>query len=284
MIDKIKQNLDLIIQCLYLSNISYDEPEDIINLWEKNGEKDNNRSKLYNDSIDFINKTNIIKKPYYLSNKRDNNPIGYCQVFFFELKNYLIVSINGLKTYNDIYYCLQFFKSKIDCNDECNDECNNENIHTGFCYFYNLLKHFINNKCNEYILNNKNKKIIFTGHSLGGSIASISALKISNNNRETDVSCITFGSPKIGDELFCNKYNELIKDSFLFINNDDPIAIMPFINNYNYTKGVIYIDENEEVHNENKNTVANSLYCIMLRYFDTHRLVYYYNRINKLFI
>ncbi|EYU35706.1 hypothetical protein MIMGU_mgv1a025140mg, partial [Erythranthe guttata] len=51
-------------------------------------------------------------------------------------------------------------------------------------------------------ISNKSKSIIFTGHSLGGAVASLSTLWLLSHNIQTPVLCITYGSPLLGNEPF----------------------------------------------------------------------------------
>lgn len=73
------------------------------------------------------------------------------------------------------------------------------------------------------------KDVIFTGHSLGGSEAQLAAVKYSYK-----CSCITFGSPRVGDKEFCNKLiSETSGDLILFEHRLDRVTWVPF---FGYTK------------------------------------------------
>jgi hypothetical protein len=72
-----------------------------------------------------------------------------------------------------------------------------------------------------------NRKIILTGHSLGGSLATILGYILSDNPNNA-VSVFTFGSPKCGEELFCsrikNRKNFTVKN---IINTYDDVCNVP---------------------------------------------------------
>jgi hypothetical protein len=288
----IKNNLETIINCLYSSNIAYLEPETIVNIWEKNipdkknfinlldnSILNNNDDEIYCNSYKFLNNINIIKKPYYITKKRNN--ITYCQAVFFETKNKLIISCNGLKTIKDLYYCLKFNKTDVN-----HLIINNENIsiHNGFLDLYQLIQNYILIKCYNYIDLYPNREIVFCGHSLGGALSSIAALNLKIIKNNYKITSCTFGTPKIGNKNFTKSFNKYIKNSFVFINHDDPIPILPYSFNYEYTDCVIYMNkDNEVIYNNNINTTFNSLFCLMSKYFKTHKMLYYYHQIIKNF-
>lgn len=80
----------------------------------------------------------------------------------------------------------------------------------------------------EYVLNLylKKQKIIFTGHSLGAMLATIASLDYSYNFKG-DASCITFGSPRVGDKRFCKHFKTNVKTSYRCVFNNDIISYTP---------------------------------------------------------
>lgn len=110
-------------------------------------------------------------------------------------------------------------------------------LHTGFLKAYNSLKgdiHKYFSECHEKGLL-KDSKIILTGHSLGGALSTVCSYDIYNFRKKyhTDISVITFGSPRV-----CNLYasvllNEMYKNnSIRVVNGMDPITLTPLINSW----------------------------------------------------
>lgn len=102
------------------------------------------------------------------------------------------------------------------------------------------------------------KKIIFTGHSLGGALASLLALHsalIPNgpwSNKETCL--ITFGQPKIGNEKFVKIHDEIIssvRKMILIVDKDNVPRLPPslFFAIYKQLSGEIVL----ALQNQNKN-------------------------------
>jgi hypothetical protein len=70
------------------------------------------------------------------------------------------------------------------------------------------------------------------GHSLGGAIANLAALqyimKVKENNKQTKVSLVTFGSPRVGNKVFAQIMNEVgFARQFRVIYGQDPVTGVP---------------------------------------------------------
>lgn len=71
------------------------------------------------------------------------------------------------------------------------------------------------------------KEIVFTGHSLGGALAQIASARF------LKCSCITFGSPRVGDEDFCKRLVTVTGELTIFEHYLDKVTWIPF---FGYTK------------------------------------------------
>lgn len=79
----------------------------------------------------------------------------------------------------------------------------------------------------------KNTNIYVTGHSLGGALATIAAMDIvAEHDIDTLVNLYTFASPRVGDNVFADKFNEFVSDNkiqaFRFANSEDIVTKIPF--------------------------------------------------------
>lgn len=63
------------------------------------------------------------------------------------------------------------------------------------------------------------------GHSLGGALATLAALSLAE--RGLEVECVTFGSPKVGDEDFCRFFRSKVHRNARFVNKFDPVPRVP---------------------------------------------------------
>ena len=71
------------------------------------------------------------------------------------------------------------------------------------------------------------KKVVCVGHSLGGALATLAAMDIRLNVPGKEVSCYTFGSPKVGDANFAAHYNQCVPQTTRVVNASDLVPNIP---------------------------------------------------------
>lgn len=121
------------------------------------------------------------------------------------MKNKTYVIFRGSKDLYNIKTNMKFATAQF----------HNVSVHRGFHTRFRKLKDYM-------YANIKHKKVICTGHSLGGAVASLAAIDLKLN--KFDVSLYTFGTPKIGDIQFKKLHDKNIKNSWSFIHMKDPIV------------------------------------------------------------
>ncbi|KAL9683060.1 hypothetical protein QQ045_014874 [Rhodiola kirilowii] len=70
-------------------------------------------------------------------------------------------------------------------------------------------------------------KIIVTGHSMGGAMASLCGLDLAVNHDANEVQVITFGQPRIGNAAFASYYSQLVPNMIRVTNNHDIVPHLP---------------------------------------------------------
>lgn len=116
-------------------------------------------------------------------------------------------------------------------------------VHQGFLDALNLVYDPIINQLSQWY---NGEKILFTGHSLGGALATLCASKIVHELKMQDFKVITFGCPRTGDKLFMEKYNELFLDkSIRVINDEDIVTKLPtnVFMKYYHVEDLYFIDD-----------------------------------------
>lgn len=74
---------------------------------------------------------------------------------------------------------------------------------------------------------NKEKSLWFTGHSLGGALATLAVARFREEDRPVD-GLYTFGQPRVGDRQFARNFNFDFKPyAFRFVNNNDTVTRIP---------------------------------------------------------
>ena len=95
-------------------------------------------------------------------------------------------------------------------------------MHMGFYKSYNKIRNEIHKRVSEM------KSVIFMGHSLGGSIATIASLDVQYNFPNKDVGCVTTGSPRVGNKALTDSYNKRIPNTKRIVYKNDFITRIPF--------------------------------------------------------
>jgi hypothetical protein len=107
----------------------------------------------------------------------------------------------------------------------------NIRVHMGFAEAYSQkIQELVMEKVCEFykdIFKNGPGHIYFTGHSLGGALAVLSALHMSlylqKVNKAPKITMYNFGSPCVGFMPFVNLYNSMVNDSHRLVIKGDPV-------------------------------------------------------------
>jgi triacylglycerol lipase len=71
------------------------------------------------------------------------------------------------------------------------------------------------------------QKLFLTGHSMGGALATLAALRLTKAGQGVD-GIYTYGSPRVGDRDFRSAFNEALADrAFRFVNDEDIVTRLP---------------------------------------------------------
>jgi len=190
-------------------------------------------SKSNTFNISKNNMMNIYNNYIYINETKTNS---ICYIFYN--KNNIDICFKGTSNINDLCFNLniypkQFLNNKI-------------RIHSGFLNKYLSIKSLIIKNINKIIHENDIKEICFNGHSSGGAIANIASLDLSNLYKNTSIKCITFGSPRVGNNHFINEYNKNIKLSLRVVNKYDIIQYLPPIPIYKHNHKALLLLNNKE--------------------------------------
>ena len=176
-----------------------------------------------------------IAKVAYQAYNTDNviePPIGFKMVSFMDIgdhdtqcyvlkrKNKLLIAFRGTQELGDFITDLNFGKTRFDA------LCSEGKIHKGFNLAYKDVQsklHTLLYRYQPYIT-----EVIFTGHSLGGALATIAAydFKLKYGNR-LNCRCITLGSPRVGNRVFAKHFDSIIDESTRVVNGGDPVTQFP---------------------------------------------------------
>ena len=131
----------------------------------------------------------------------------------------------------------------------------NIKVHKGFYKYYLSMKDQIAN-----IIENKNKQIYITGHSLGASVALITAYELKDLNPIVTL----FGCPKTGNKDFVDSFTS-IKTLKNIVNYFDIVPEAPEKLNKMYAVGNIYIfgiEQDSDVNNHSLGVYYSGIDCM----------------------
>lgn len=104
----------------------------------------------------------------------------------------------------------------------------NIKVHSGFLKDYKSLSAVVLKQVAALNKNCPTCRIILTGHSLGGALATIAAADlIVKGYTPSRFTLYTFGSPRVGNTAFMNFFNSKVTDSFRITHANDPVVHVP---------------------------------------------------------
>jgi predicted lipase len=71
-------------------------------------------------------------------------------------------------------------------------------------------------------------KIVCIGNGTGAGVATLAAPYYSELYLNKQITCCTFGSPRVGDEMFVRWFNSKVLISYRITNADDKVSSIPF--------------------------------------------------------
>ncbi|GFP96184.1 probable feruloyl esterase a [Phtheirospermum japonicum] len=126
-------------------------------------------------------------------------------------------------------------------------------VHSGFLSAYDsvrtrlisLIKQAIDHRDDDSLEQRPKWHIYVTGHSLGGALATLLALELSSSQlAKHGAICVTmynFGSPRVGNRIFAEVYNEKVQDSWRVVNHRDIIPTVPRLMGYCHVAQPVYL-------------------------------------------
>lgn len=97
-------------------------------------------------------------------------------------------------------------------------------VHRGiYEYFTEVHRDQISEILNDTSYSN----IVFTGHSLGGAIATIAASYFGGEYHDKNMYCVSFGAPRVGNWRFVKTFHKRVYKSFRFENRNDIVTNFP---------------------------------------------------------
>lgn len=188
-------------------------------------------------STEYIGFSTGFQPTYRIYNKLYdvNGFIGYN-----ELDNSIYVVFRGTNSLKDWIDDLQIWMSLY-------PSCPGGYVHEGFFAAHNSVIQDVLNEVNRLKLIYPTYDIIVTGHSLGGALATLTSVDLSNSN--ISATLINFGSPRLFDKESASCVSAKISTIYRITYHKDIVVHLPFLRaGFMHITGEWYHDENENIH------------------------------------
>ena len=208
----------------------------------------------YNSHSEFFSKFKDCPKLIEGDLSHDHSIIqNDCQVYSCKYYKSLVFAFRGTESFRDVLSDLNLFRSELEIPGNhltsiFSFNFNRPLVHSGFLTQFNTVKDEINQDIIEYRKDpDGDNHLIFTGHSLGGALATIASVYYGSLYPDMSISCITFGSPRVGNRDFAKIFNSNITESHRFVNEDDPVPMGPTPIRFSHVEGGHWIKDEKLV-------------------------------------
>jgi hypothetical protein len=198
-IPDVKPPLEILLRCAEYSELSYCDPEVF--------------RKSVDDNVKFY----------------DGNPDEDTQAYSWLCKEDAVVYLvfRGTNSTSDIMADMQINTSPWSEHDTA------RRVHHGFYDQFHAIDKVLGRDVESYV--KEAKKIICTGHSLGGALATIAAAHFAEKYTDVPVCCYTFGSPRVGNRMFADMFHTMVHEHWRVYNECDPVPMLPPMCNFQHT-------------------------------------------------
>ncbi len=154
---------------------------------------------------------------------------GYGYILIHKKENLIAIGIRGtlITSWANIKTDLSASKvkyplcpTKLDCL-----------VHSGFLAHFQAMKGEMDKLVSKAIKDKPSGKIVVTGHSLGGAVATLYANELKKMYANHILDLVIYGSPRVGNYAFASFTNNLlgVKHIFRVIYANDPIPFLPLV-------------------------------------------------------
>jgi hypothetical protein len=207
----------------YRSKLSYLSPDELLNTWRTASNETQIVNAVFND---------VLEEPVHYSNS-DTGAFAYSWI----QDTHLHFVFRGTSDLDDIKIDIQ---QKQDFLLPGNKKIS---VHSGFLQQFRSISDKLLKTITDY--KGPLSAVEFSGHSLGGGLATIASGFFSPVIRELHkcrILCITIGSPRVGNVHFAEWWAKLVDESYRIVNSMDPIPLVPVNGYYNHICGGLRLD------------------------------------------
>jgi triacylglycerol lipase len=173
-------------------------------------------------------------------NVYDSDLDAQCFTVIIEEKLYIV--FRGTESFRDCLADANIIQVPMDL-DNYNEK--RPEVHWGFLRQFRSLQPDIEKDIEKF----EGTNIIIAGHSLGAGQCTLAGLAFSFKYPLDTFSCYTYGSPRVGDNRFRKIFNKNIRVHRRFVNEDDPVTMIPLPWRYKHVSKLQFINKKDEIKN-----------------------------------
>ncbi|MCY3412759.1 MAG: lipase family protein [Candidatus Heimdallarchaeota archaeon] len=136
----------------------------------------------------------------------------------------IVIAFRGTTSFKDVESDLEVFKAIFPSS---RGFFNKSKVHQGFLDAYLDIKDKLIHQIKELQEQEHFKAILLTGHSLGGALATLCALDLKIEKIAKNVVMYNYGSPRVGNSKFVDKYMKTVDTSYRIVNDEDFVPQLP---------------------------------------------------------
>ena len=206
------------------------------NLLSCNKDIRNRMEKLVNSVVDDMQDAQPI---FYDGLLNDNNKHD-SQGYLIWKNNTIYVSFRGTNDLHDIFDVINIKPKKI---------FKDAYVHTGFADQFMSIEHNITNDIKSIAKNYPIERLVFTGHSMGGSIASIAAAYYGSLFDNLYITCHTFGTPFTGNDGFIKWFTNMVDECTRLELEHDIVPVIPINKSFHHIPNGVKLKEDGIIDN-----------------------------------
>ncbi|RCI09953.1 hypothetical protein L249_8582 [Ophiocordyceps polyrhachis-furcata BCC 54312] len=157
-----------------------------------------------------------------IKKKFNNNANGI--IFQDDEANELIVAFRGSSTIQDVATDADFLV-QADYASPGVSGCDDCKIHAGFLKSWNAVAKDVISSVQGMLAENPGMKVVVTGHSLGGSLASLAAMSMIGSDIKAEA--VTFGQPRTGNQAYADFVDNGVPGFMRVTHADDIVPQIP---------------------------------------------------------
>jgi len=138
---------------------------------------------------------------------------GHINGYVLKAHGAVYIFIAGTDEFKDVVTDVRLAPSRF------NGESSNIKVHVGFESAYRSIENILNEYCKN------ESRIIIAGHSMGGAISTLAAYKLARTS--SNITCVTFGSPRVGNRAFIKNFNKIVTNSYRVVYRNDLVTKVP---------------------------------------------------------